>query len=43
VLAFVWSQRRTEWPERPRGARRREPPAPAKKMTIPKGRVRHGR
>ena len=43
VLAFVWSQRRTERPERPRGARRREPPAPAKKMTIPKGRVRHGR
>ena len=40
VAAFVWSQRR---PERPSQRRRREPAAPARKMAIPKGRVRQGR
>jgi prolipoprotein diacylglyceryl transferase len=40
LAAFVWSQRRTQ---RPRTPRRREPAAPAKKMAIPKGRVRPGR
>jgi prolipoprotein diacylglyceryl transferase len=40
VVAFVWSQRRTE---RPRSPGRREPAEPPRKMAIPKGRVRPGR
>ena len=36
IAAFVWSQRR---PERPRG-RAKPAPAPARKMAVPKGRVR---
>lgn len=42
LAAFVWAQRR---PERPAGpaVRRREPEQPARKMAIPKGRVRPGR
>jgi prolipoprotein diacylglyceryl transferase len=38
LIAFVWSQRRGE-----RAPRKREPVPPARKMAVPKGRVRHGR
>jgi prolipoprotein diacylglyceryl transferase len=37
VAAFIWSQRREE---RPREPRPRAVPAPARKMAVPKGRVR---
>ncbi len=37
LVAFAWSQRRDR---RPREPRRRETPAPARKMAVPKGRVR---
>jgi prolipoprotein diacylglyceryl transferase len=43
VIAFVWSQRRRRRPRearKPREPRRREPPAPERKMAVPKGRVR---
>ncbi len=37
LVAFVWSQRRDSAPPEPR---RRPPPVPARKMAVPKGRVR---
>ncbi|HYY76719.1 MAG TPA: prolipoprotein diacylglyceryl transferase [Gaiellaceae bacterium] len=40
IAAFVWSQRRLERPSRPRP---QAPPEPGRKMSIPKGRIRHGR
>jgi prolipoprotein diacylglyceryl transferase len=40
IAAFVWSQRRRERPSRPRP---QAPPEPGRKMSIPKGRIRHGR
>jgi prolipoprotein diacylglyceryl transferase len=45
VAAFVWSQRREGEPRLPggRGREGRPLPAPARKMAVPKGRVRHGR
>jgi prolipoprotein diacylglyceryl transferase len=39
LVAFFWSQRRGE-PEQPRRRRQREQPEPARKMAVPKGRVR---
>jgi prolipoprotein diacylglyceryl transferase len=40
--AFAWSQRRRERPRKPRGrdAKPAKPPKPARKMALPKGRVR---
>jgi prolipoprotein diacylglyceryl transferase len=45
VAAFVWSQRREGEPMRPSGGGRieRPPPEPARKMAVPKRRVRPGR
>ncbi|HEX2505809.1 MAG TPA: prolipoprotein diacylglyceryl transferase [Gaiellaceae bacterium] len=45
IAAFVWSQRRDFEPKLPGRGRRAEqaPPQPARKMAVPKGRVRHGR
>ncbi len=46
VAAFLWSQRRDGEPKLPgrRGGRaERRPPEPARKMAVPKGRVRQGR
>ena len=45
VAAFVWSQRREGEPKLPGGGRgvERAPPEPARKMAVPKGRVRQGR
>jgi prolipoprotein diacylglyceryl transferase len=45
IAAFVWSQRRDYEPKLPGGGRRAEraPPEPARKMAVPKGRVRQGR
>ncbi|MGH3090836.1 MAG: prolipoprotein diacylglyceryl transferase [Gaiellaceae bacterium] len=40
IAAFVWSQRREERPER---RRPQAAPETQRKMTIPKGRIRHGR
>jgi prolipoprotein diacylglyceryl transferase len=45
VVAFFWSQRREGEPKLPGSGRpsERKPPAPARKMAVPKGRVRPGR
>ncbi len=45
VAAFIWSQRRAGEPKLPGGGGRpeRPPPQPARKMAVPKGRVRPGR
>jgi prolipoprotein diacylglyceryl transferase len=42
VAAFFWSRRREETPKR-RGRRPEPTPQPARKMAIPKGRIRQGR
>jgi prolipoprotein diacylglyceryl transferase len=42
VAAFFWSRRREVRPGR-RGRRPESPPQPARKMAIPKGRIRQGR
>jgi prolipoprotein diacylglyceryl transferase len=46
IVAFLWSQRRDGEPKLPGGRRAaadRAPPQPARKMAVPKGRVRQGR
>jgi phosphatidylglycerol---prolipoprotein diacylglyceryl transferase len=45
VAAFFWSQRREDEPTLPGPGRtsKRKPPTPARKMAVPKGRVRPGR
>ena len=40
VAAFVWSQRRRDRPDAPERRRARPAPVPARKMSVPKGRVR---